>query len=464
MNYRAGIVFTAMALAGSAATQPVNEIFSLLPADSAADQQFGEEVDLYNGIVIVGAKGLPNIAVPVPGSAYLFDASTGMELVKLPLPLINGPDQYLLGVAIGPSRAMVATRNWANTAVYNPRIWLFDTTDPANPVFMQHIQPSDATVADEFGEAIDIEGSIAVVGAPFNRVAGVPTGAAYIFDTTTGTELGKIIASDGESVDQFGWSVDLDGSIVLIGARWEDDSAPNGGAAYLFDISDPANPIELAKLVPPMGDQNDYFGYEVAISGNTAAVGAIFDDDIGFDSGAVYVYDISTPSSPVLVKKLFAGDGDPTDDFGWSVAMEGATLLVGSRTDDDIFPGAGSAYLFDITDPANPIEVAKFVPSDTGANDTFGWSAELENDVAIIGASLADSPLLNAGAAYIFDATLPGPPCLPDVNHDGMVTAADFSAWIAAFNAGAPECDQNGDGNCTAADFSAWIANFNAGC
>ena len=54
--------------------------------------------------------------------------------------------------------------------------------------------------------------------------------------------------------------------------------------------------------------------------------------------------------------------------------------------------------------------------------------------------------------------------CLPDVNHDGMVTSADFTAWVAAFNAGDPECDQNLDGQCTAADFTAWVANFNAGC
>lgn len=54
--------------------------------------------------------------------------------------------------------------------------------------------------------------------------------------------------------------------------------------------------------------------------------------------------------------------------------------------------------------------------------------------------------------------------CLPDVNGDGMVTPADFSAWVAAFNAMAPECDQNGDGSCTPADFSAWVANYNAGC
>lgn len=54
--------------------------------------------------------------------------------------------------------------------------------------------------------------------------------------------------------------------------------------------------------------------------------------------------------------------------------------------------------------------------------------------------------------------------CLADTNGDGEVTAADFSAWIAAFNAALPACDQNADGLCTAADFSAWIANFNAGC
>jgi endonuclease I len=54
--------------------------------------------------------------------------------------------------------------------------------------------------------------------------------------------------------------------------------------------------------------------------------------------------------------------------------------------------------------------------------------------------------------------------CLADVNHDGSVTASDFTAWINAFNNSLPECDQNGDGSCTPTDFTAWITNFNAGC
>ncbi|MFI4894420.1 MAG: GC-type dockerin domain-anchored protein [Phycisphaerales bacterium JB058] len=54
--------------------------------------------------------------------------------------------------------------------------------------------------------------------------------------------------------------------------------------------------------------------------------------------------------------------------------------------------------------------------------------------------------------------------CLADTNHDGIVSPADFSAWVAAFNTQAPECDQNGDGVCSPADFSAWVANYNTGC
>ena len=72
-----------------------------------------------------------------------------------------------------------------------------------------------------------------------------------------------------------------------------------------------------------------------------------------------------------------------------------------------------------------------------------------------------------------FDSTFPGvdfrlyadaEPCLADTNGDGSVTPADFSAWVAAFNAMTPACDQNGDGLCSPADFSAWVANYNAGC
>lgn len=55
-------------------------------------------------------------------------------------------------------------------------------------------------------------------------------------------------------------------------------------------------------------------------------------------------------------------------------------------------------------------------------------------------------------------------PCPPDTNRDDLLSPADFTAWVAAYNAQEPGCDQNGDGLCTPEDFAAWIANFNAGC
>ncbi|MFI4871641.1 MAG: FG-GAP repeat domain-containing protein [Phycisphaerales bacterium JB061] len=55
-------------------------------------------------------------------------------------------------------------------------------------------------------------------------------------------------------------------------------------------------------------------------------------------------------------------------------------------------------------------------------------------------------------------------PCLADANEDGMLSPADFSAWVAQFNSAGPLCDQNNDGMCSPADFSAWVANYNAGC
>jgi hypothetical protein len=71
---------------------------------------------------------------------------------------------------------------------------------------------------------------------------------------------------------------------------------------------------------------------------------------------------------------------------------------------------------------------------------------------------------VNGGGARLDVMTGVRPPCLADVNGDGLLSPADFNAWIQTFNDATPACDQNGDGLCSPADFHAWILNFNAGC
>ncbi|MCA9273564.1 MAG: hypothetical protein KDA31_11020 [Phycisphaerales bacterium] len=119
---------------------------------------------------------------------------------------------------------------------------------------------------------------------------------------------------------------------------------------------------------------------------------------------------------------------------------------------------AGSTLVARYTDGKTLIAVAPnprvvelgFHPVSSAVNDGY-WN------------ETTDGGLIMANA-LLFAAGLTGGECLPDVNGDGMVTPADFSAWVAAFNSNAPECDQNQDGMCTPADFSAWVANYNAGC
>ncbi|MCA9271842.1 MAG: hypothetical protein KDA31_02230 [Phycisphaerales bacterium] len=68
-------------------------------------------------------------------------------------------------------------------------------------------------------------------------------------------------------------------------------------------------------------------------------------------------------------------------------------------------------------------------------------------------------------AGYLIDnVVLRNLACLADTNADGVLTPQDFTAWVVAFNANGPECEQNGDGVCSPADFSAWLAGWVAGC
>ena len=438
--------------------QPIFEDVKILP-DPGVDQGiFADSLDLHAGVAVIASKGV--FTQQIPGAAGLYDAVTGAKLADLPLPVTPPERLVVFGCAIGAGRAAVGTRI-DGQSFYTPTVWLFDTASPASPTLITQIQPSDADFEDAFGDAIAIDGTLMIVGAPGDSDNGGLSGSAYLFDTAAGAELAKLTPADGAALDEFGFSVDLDAAagIAIVGARRRDGLT---GVAFLFDITDPANPVELATLASSDRMSGDMFGFDVAVEGATALVGAIFNDEAGFDAGAAYVYDLSTPSSPTEAAKILASDANETDDFGWTVSLEGGLALITSRTDDDIAPGAGSGYLFDLADPANPVEITKIVPTDSDANDVFGWSAAFDGATMLIGAAQDDEVADDAGAAYA--VAVPAAPCPADTNSDGLLTPADFNAWIIAFNAQSPACDQNGDGICAPSDFNAWILNYNAGC
>jgi hypothetical protein len=240
--------------------------------------------------------------------------------------------------------------------------------------FTAKLTASDGAALDEFGTSVAVSGDTVVVGAPFDRIGGnKDQGSAYVFVkpgsgwTTTSTFTAKLTASDGAGGDRFGSSVAVSGDTVVVGAPRADIGVPadNRGAAYVFvkPSGGWSNMTETAKLTASDGAVDDQFGYSVAISGDTVVVGAPL-AEIGSNTnqGAAYVFVKPSAgwSDMTETAKLTASDGAADDYFGFSVAISGDTVVVGAPRDDiGGNTNQGSAYVFGSGAPlAAPVPVA----------------------------------------------------------------------------------------------------------
>ena len=137
--------------------------------------------------------------------------------------------------------------------------------DLDDPLFK--LLANDGLIAFEFGFSVANSGVIAIIGSPGDDVNGHASGSAYLFDTTTGLQLFKLLPLDSAEGLEFGWSVAIDGTKAIVGAAQDD--IDGNGAAYVFDTT---TGQQLFKLVANDGASDDMFGISVAISGTTAIV------------------------------------------------------------------------------------------------------------------------------------------------------------------------------------------------
>ena len=266
------------------------------------------------------------------------------------------------------------------------------------------IQPSDIQANDQFGYSVSIssDGNTALVGMD---------NAAYIFTRsgTTWTELQKIQSSDIETYFRFGHAVSIssDGNTTIVGAPRESYRKASGGAAYIFTRSG-TTWTEQQKIEAPDKQEYDQFGYSVSISsaGNTAIVGAPYEDSGGFEIGSAYIFTRSG-TTWTRQQKIQASDKQAADYFGWSVSIssDGNTAIVGAVDEDpDGVNDAGSAYIF-TRSGITWTEQQKIKALDKEASDFFGESVAISGDgnTALVGA-IYDGTIGNerVGAAYIF--------------------------------------------------------------
>ena len=268
------------------------------------------------------------------------------------------------------------------------------------------ILASDAEPSDWFGYSVSVSGDRAIVGTPSVFSFGVWTdGAAYIFERDGGgvwSEVAKIQASDAEPSDRFGESVSISGDRAIVGAQWESTGGNVAGAAYIFERSPGGVWSEAAKIQASDKEAIDVFGSSVSISGERAIVGATGEDTGGADAGAAYIFERSGGVWSE-VAKIQASDKEGNDRFGKSVSISGDRAIVGAFWEDTGGSNAGAAYVFERGSGGVWSEAAKIQASDKEASDWFGESVSISGDRAIAGAIWEDTGGNGAGAAYIFE-------------------------------------------------------------
>jgi predicted amidohydrolase len=210
----------------------------------------------------------------------------------------------------------------------------------------------------------------------------------------------ELTASDAAAGDAFGDSVAVSGNTAVVGASFSNDAGGiNSGSAYVF-VRNGSTWSQQAKLTASDVTADDLFGRSVAVSGDTVVVGAYRDDDGGVDSGSAYVF-VRSGNTWSQQAKLTASDGAADDLFGRSVAVSGDTVVVGSYLDDDGGVNSGSAYVFD-RNGTTWNEQSKLTASDAAERNWFGVSVAFSGDTVVVGASLQSYYREGTGSAYVF--------------------------------------------------------------
>jgi YVTN family beta-propeller protein len=306
----------------------------------------------------------------------------------------------LLFVIVVIPHTFGGARNAGRSAV---RLSGFHTLEPLDWL-EQKVTADDGAAQDNLGWSVAIDGNTAVVGAPNATVNGHSSqGAAYIFSHSNGswTQVAKLTASDGAAFDTFGYSVAISGNTAVVGA-WH--AAINGnplqGAAYVFEYAN-GQWSEQAKLTADDGVAFDDFGYAVSLSGDTAFICTPYALN---STGAIYVFNRSGTTWN-QTQKLGASDGLEGDNLGWSVSVDGDTALIGAP-----FASVsgnyqqGATYVF-ARSGGTWSETQKLTANDGAASQYFSFSVALNGTTAVVGAPDANGNSNDSGAAYVFDGT-----------------------------------------------------------
>ncbi|MFC7028432.1 PKD domain-containing protein [Halomicroarcula sp. GCM10025324] len=390
----------------------------LVPTDGDENDNFGNAVACSGDSALVGAIRDEAAAGSWSGATYVCAREGGQWSVGTKLTLSDGDEYDRFGndVAIAGDYGLVgAFHDSDHGGKRAGAAYVFERTSDGEWTQQATLVPDDHQRRANFGSAVALDDARAVVGAAAaSSENGEEAGAAYVFERADDawTQRATLAPADGDEGDLFGTEVAQSGSVVAVGAPFDDD--PNGrlgGSVYVFEVSDDDTWSEQATLVPDDGDTQDKFGRSLDLDGRRVVVGAPFDEDPnGEDAGSAYVFD-GADGTWGLDAKLTYPDGIEGDQFGQAVAVAGDTVLVGGGAGPDFdaehegreMPGDGAGYVARFERHTDGWELESTLTAPDGdADDLFGVAVTLEGATALVGATGDEDPNGDgAGAAYV---------------------------------------------------------------
>jgi hypothetical protein len=337
------------------------QVAKLVAGDAAAEDLFGFSVDISGDYAVIGAIGEDGAGVD-RGAAYIFSRNQGGtdnwgQVYRLRAGDPADSDGFGFSVAIDGDTVIVGADGEDGDGTDRGTAYVFSRNQGGEDAWGQvaKLVSEDPNDADHFGYCVAIDGDVAVVGSPYEDGAGEDRGAACVFSRDLGGEdawglAKRLVPGDASDDTWFGWSAATDGTLVVVGAPWDDGGGTNHGAAYLFDRDQGGaeNWGELKKLTASDAQNNALFGYDVALYGDYVVAGAGWSGGGGTKRGQAYIFsrDEGGAANWGEVQRLRASDGSNEDWFGFSVAIDGTYILCGASGEDGAGSERGAAYVF----------------------------------------------------------------------------------------------------------------------
>lgn len=400
----AAALVLAVTSSGASAQCPVAKLSA---QDGTATERLGWSVDATGEWLFVGDP-YTNIVSSDSGAVFVYRRETPdgpwerTQVLTQPTPV--GSDQFGFSLAADEGVLVVGAVRQSATGSLSGAAHVYRLQD-GTWSHSQQLSPEEPDYKEQFGYSVDVEDGLIVVGAPSNDDNGIRRGAIYVW-----RDLGFFAAFEDVlysptvgGLGELGISVATDGSIVAGGAPFDSVNGAGSAGSVVWFEEVGGLWTEVGRAVAPSSSSDARFGTAIDLSPSHLVVGCPRDDTFGLEEGAVFLFDRSTnPWSQSQTLQPAAAALASTRYFGSAVDATDDAVVVGYR--EQCCQGDAAGVALWERSGATWSETAQLHPPEGGSDQkSFGFDVAIDDAYILVGAPEDSDPIYRKGAAVVFE-------------------------------------------------------------